>query len=125
VEWIWILLWSGVGALLSWQLVSPKLILFTTTMTIGTLAAIAYLSFLQGLWIPVIPPIIGLVVTAIILPVVTTKQLEKIQLRQTVELLITITKEQPSAGTIAIEYLKQAESQDNQELIERMLENRN
>ncbi|MBW4602677.1 MAG: CHASE2 domain-containing protein [Calothrix sp. FI2-JRJ7] len=123
MEWIWILLWSGVGAALSWQFVSPKLIIMTTIIAIGGLITIAYLAFLEGWWISVIPPIIGLVVAAQILPIVTAKHLEKIQLRQTVELLIAITKEQPSAGTIAIEYLKQAESQDNQELIERTLEN--
>ncbi len=125
VEWIWILLWSGVGAALSWHLVSPKLILVATAMTIAAIVMICYLAFLQGWWIPVIPAIIGLVVAAITLPIVTTKQSEKIQLRQTVELLIAISKEQPSAGTIAIEYLKLAESQENQALIERMLESEN
>ncbi|HAA28855.1 MAG TPA: hypothetical protein DCE56_15675, partial [Cyanobacteria bacterium UBA8553] len=65
---------------------------------------------------------IGVVVAAITLPIVTTRQLEKIQLRQSVKLLAAITKEQPAAGQIAIEYLKQAESPENQALIEGMLQ---
>jgi len=60
--------------------------------------------------------------TAVTLPIVTSKQLEKIQLCQTLKLLVAITKEQPTAGQSAIEYLKQSESQDNQALIEQMLQ---
>lgn len=123
VEWLWILLWSGVGAALSWQLVSPRSIVVLVAIAGAGLAGFAYLAFLQGWWIPVVPPAIALVVAAVTLPIVTTRQLEKIQLRQTVELLVAITKEQPAAGQIAIEYLKQAESQENQELIEQIISN--
>ncbi|HEY9707878.1 MAG TPA: CHASE2 domain-containing protein, partial [Oculatellaceae cyanobacterium] len=122
VEWIWILFWSGVGAALSWQVKSPRVIAVFVAIAGGGLTGIAYFAFLQGWWIPVIPPMIGVVVAAITLPIVTTKQLEKIQLRQSVKLLAAITQEQPAAGQIAIEYLKQAESQENQALIEEMLQ---
>jgi CHASE2 domain-containing sensor protein len=121
VEWLWILLWSGVGAVLSWQLKSSRSIVAAVAIAGGGLMGIAYLTFLQGWWIPTVPPMIGLVVTAMTLPIVTNRHLEKIQLRQTLELLVAITKEQPAAGQIAIEYLKQAESQENQALIERMV----
>ncbi len=122
VEWLWILFWSGVGAALSWQVKSPRAIAVFVAIAAGGLTGIAYFAFLQGWWIPVIPPMIGVVVAAITLPIVTTKQLEKIQLRQSVKLLAAITQEQPAAGQIAIEYLKQAESQENQALIEGMLQ---
>lgn len=122
VEWIWILLWSGLGAALSWQLKSPRAILIAFVMAEGGLIGIAYLAFLQGWWIPVVPPLIGLAIAAIILPIVTTKQLEKIQLIKTVELLVAMTEEQPTAGRIAIEYLKQAESSENQASIEEILQ---
>lgn len=122
VEWIWILLWSVVGVALSWQFVSPRLIIITTVMTIGAIVMTCYLAFLQGTWIPLIPAVIGLTVAVFTLPIVTIKQLEKIQMYQTLELLIAIAKDQPSAGIIAIEYFKQAESQENQALIEHILE---
>ncbi|MBD2774106.1 CHASE2 domain-containing protein [Iningainema tapete] len=121
VEWIWILLWSGVGAALSWLWKSPSSIIIIIMLAGLGLTLIAYLAFLQAWWIPVIPPFIGLATAAVTLPIVTIKQLEKIQLRQTVELLIAVTKEQPAVGQIAIEYLKQAESEENQALIDRII----
>ncbi|NEQ19761.1 MAG: hypothetical protein F6K28_09885 [Microcoleus sp. SIO2G3] len=83
----------------------------------------AYLAFLQAWWIPAVPPMIGLVVAAITLPIVTNRQSEKIQLRQTVELLVAISSEQPAVGQIAIEYLKQSESQENLAFIEQIISN--
>jgi adenylate cyclase len=121
VEWLWILLWSGAGTLFSWYFKSLKHLVAVIALTIFTLMTITYLAFLLGWWIPIVPPIIGLAVAAVSLPIVITKQLEIIQLSQTVKLLIALTEQQPTAGQIAIEYLKQAENQENQELIEKIL----
>ena len=123
VEWLWILLWSGLGAAFSWQIKSRRNLVIIIIIAGGGVVGIAYLAFLLGYWIPLIPPMIALVIAAITLPIVTIKQLEKIELRQTVQLLIAITQEQPAAGQIAIEYLKQAESQENQALIEQIIGN--
>ncbi|WYL98024.2 MAG: CHASE2 domain-containing protein [Gloeotrichia echinulata IR180] len=125
VEWLWILLWSGLGAAFSWQVKSRRNLVIIIIIAGAGLVGIAYLAFLLGYWIPLIPPMIALVIAAITLPIVTIKQLEKIELRQTVQLLIAITQEQPAAGQIAIEYLKQAESQENQALIEQIIGNQN
>ncbi|MBH8564179.1 CHASE2 domain-containing protein [Nostoc sp. CENA67] len=124
-EWLWILLWSGVGAALSWRVKSHRAVIAAVTIASGEMIAIAYLAFLNGWWIPTVPPMIGLVVAAMTLPMITNKQLEKIQLCQTVELLVAISKDQPAAGQIAIEYLKQAESLENQALIEQIVSNTN
>lgn len=121
VELLWVLLWSGVGAALGWQSKSPISILTTVAIAAAGLMGTAYLAFLQAWWIPAVPPMIGLVVAAITLPIVTNRQLEKIQLRQTVELLVAISSEQPAVGQIAIEYLKQAESQENLAFIEQII----
>ena len=89
----------------------------------GHLWGLAIWLFYRGWWLPVVPSTIGLVFAAVTLPIVTTRQLlDKIQLRQTVKLLVAIAQEKPAAGQIAIEYLKQAESQENQALIEQMLQ---
>ncbi|NES24958.1 MAG: CHASE2 domain-containing protein, partial [Symploca sp. SIO3E6] len=121
-EWLWILLWCGLGAALAWQVKSSRWITIAVITASGALVGITYLAFLQGWWLPVVPPIIGLVITAVTLPIVTTKQLlEKIQLRQTVKLLVVIAQEKPIAGQIAIEYFQQAESRENQALIEQVL----
>ncbi|NEP13400.1 MAG: CHASE2 domain-containing protein [Symploca sp. SIO2C1] len=122
-EWLWILLWSGLGAALAWQLKSPKQIALAVVVAIGVLVGVTYLAFLQGWWLPVVPPTIGLIVAAVTLPIVTTRQLlEKIQFRQTVKCLVEITQDKPAVGQIAIEYLKQAESQENQVLIEKIFQ---
>ncbi len=119
-EWLWILLWCGIGAALAWLVKNSKLVVILVLVVEGGLIAIAFFAFLQGWWIPVIPPLIGLAISAITLPIVTTKQLERIQLGLTLKYLITVSKQQPAAGQIAIEYLKLSETPENQVLIDRM-----
>ncbi|MEO1186587.1 MAG: molecular chaperone TorD, partial [Cyanobacteria bacterium J06636_27] len=108
----------GIGAILSWRWKSLYLLFVFILFSALGLIGIAYLGFLQGWWIPVIPAIFGLLIAAITLPIFTSKELEKIQLRQIVELLAIEAEEQPAVTQIAIEYLKQGESQENQSLIE-------
>lgn len=121
VDSLWILLCCFVGAALSWQMKSPRKVVIIVMIAASGVGAIAYVAFLHSWWIPVVPSIIGLVVSAITLPILTTIHLDKIKLRQTVKLLVAICQEQPTAGQIAIEYLKQAESQENQVFIEQII----
>jgi CHASE2 domain-containing sensor protein len=121
VECLWILLCSLVGAALSWQMKSLKSLVVIIIIAASGVSVIAYVTFLYGWWIPLVPSTMALVVSAIILPIVTIKHLEKIKLCQTVQLLVAISKEQPAAGQIAIEYLKQAESEENQIYIEQII----
>ncbi|MBN4005114.1 CHASE2 domain-containing protein [Nostoc sp. LPT] len=121
-ESLWILLWSGIGTLIAWRLKSPKQLMFVVTSTGLGLIVFSYLAFLQGWWIPIIPSLLGLILAPIILPMFATKQLEKIQLQQTLKLLLAVAKEQPAAGKIAIEYFKQAEGKENQQLIDKILQ---
>ncbi|MEO1377770.1 MAG: CHASE2 domain-containing protein, partial [Cyanobacteria bacterium J06635_10] len=123
IELLWILLWSGIGAVLSWRFKSICIMIWTIILAATAIAVVSYLVFNIGWWIPVIPPIFGLVIAAIILPFATSRQIERIQLRQIVELLVTAAKEQPAVGQIAIEYLKQGESRENQVLIEEIVFN--
>ncbi|MEH2324664.1 MAG: CHASE2 domain-containing protein [Nostoc sp.] len=122
---LWILLWSGIGTLIAWRLKSPRQLMFLVTSTGLGLIMFSYLAFLQGWWIPIIPPLLGLILAPIILPIFATKQLEKIQLQQTLKLLLAVAKEQPAAGKIAIEYFKQAEGKENQQLIDKILQQNN
>ncbi len=123
IEWLWILLWCGIGAVLSWRWKSIKIVVAAIIIAAGGLVGVCYLLFNFGWWIPVIPPILGLVIAAISLPILTNRQLAKIQLRQIVELLVMETFEQPAAAQIAIEYLKQGESEENQALIQEIIFN--
>ncbi|NET69498.1 MAG: adenylate/guanylate cyclase domain-containing protein [Sphaerospermopsis sp. SIO1G2] len=63
-EWLWILMWSTVGATLTWKLQSYNLlpiqrIIFILIAT-GILFAITYLVFLYGWWLPVVPSFLAL-----------------------------------------------------------------
>jgi CHASE2 domain-containing sensor protein len=120
-EWLWILAWAVIGAVLSWRLKFPSRIAIGIVLTSLGLSAGTYLAFLQGWWLPLVPSILGLVGAAIALPIMTNKQLERLQLRRTLELLRQNCATAPVAGQIAIEYLKKSENQNNQALIERWL----
>lgn len=121
-EITWIFLFTGVGAILGWRLKSPKILIAIVALTAIILIVFSYLAFLQDYWIPIHSPLLGFIVATIVIPIFTNKQLEKIQLRQTIELLAAVAKEQPATGQIAIEYLKQAESKENQQLIDIILQ---
>jgi adenylate cyclase len=121
IEWLWVLLCASIGAALAWQIKTPGLIAMAIVIAMAGILGGAYLAFLQGWWLPIVPAGMSLAIAAIVLPNVATKQLEKIQLRQTVRLLVTATQQDPTAGRIAVEYLKQSESKENQKLIEEFL----
>ncbi len=68
-EWLWIVTWASLGALLGWQLRSQKLTQpypssyrILVGLAIGTLslASTAYVAFLHGWWIPTVPPLLAL-----------------------------------------------------------------
>jgi len=64
-EWIWIMAWAGVGTVLGWALRSPQWTTLGTLLLGNSLLGITYLSFLQGWWIPVVPPLIAFVGAAV------------------------------------------------------------
>jgi adenylate cyclase len=120
-EWLWILAWSLIGATLTWKLKSIRESIVGVFLASLGLLAVAYLMFLQGWWLPLVPTLIGLVGGAIALPILTNKRLEKLQLRQIFDLLVEACHTYPVAGRIAIEYLKQSETENNQLLIQQWL----
>ncbi|MGB3207030.1 MAG: CHASE2 domain-containing protein [Crinalium sp.] len=65
VEGLWILAWSCFGASLSWKLRSPKKSTVSMLLAGSGLIGISYLSLLAGYWIPLIPPILALLGSAI------------------------------------------------------------
>jgi adenylate cyclase len=72
VEWLWILLWSCVGATLTWRWRHASGMrelsfqrLGSPFLAAGTLLGSSYASFLWGWWIPVVPPFLALSGSAI------------------------------------------------------------
>lgn len=72
LEWIWIFLWSGTGAILTWKfratakvkLLIARQVLISILAT-GVLLGSTYLLFINGWWIPVVPPFLALAGSAI------------------------------------------------------------
>jgi hypothetical protein len=106
---------------LSWRLKFPSRIAIGIVLTGLGLSAGTYLAFVRGWWLPLVPSLLGLVGAAIALPLMTNKQLERLQLRRTLELLRQNCVTAPAVGRIAIEYLKKSENQGNRAAIERWL----
>ncbi len=67
IQWAWILLWSGVGGVIVWHWRSPLKSSLLLLLTITLLGSIGYVSFLQGLWIPLATPLLALGSTTILL----------------------------------------------------------
>ena len=120
-EWVWIFGWSWIGVSLSWRFLrlrSPKRLILVIFLAGISLISVCYLAFLAGWWLPLVPPVLALVGAVIVIPIASEKQLEKLQLRRTVELIMEVYREKPAAARIAIEYLKRSHSKQNQALIE-------
>jgi adenylate cyclase len=66
-EWAWILLGSLVGALIGWCLRNPRWTVASMITLEGSLLIGTFLLFLQGWWIPVVPPALAMIVSAIAL----------------------------------------------------------
>ncbi len=66
LEWIWIIGWSWMGASLCWKLRSPSRSVLLIFIICSALTTGAYLKFLEGLWIPVVPPLMTLVGSAVV-----------------------------------------------------------
>ena len=68
LEWLWTFSWALLGAVLIWLLRSSKLKIIppgSLFLAGSCLVCISYLTFLYGWWIPVVPPMLGLVGSAV------------------------------------------------------------
>ncbi|TAE53763.1 MAG: adenylate/guanylate cyclase domain-containing protein [Nostocales cyanobacterium] len=67
-EWLWILLWSFIGSMLCWQQrKNIYLITISISITAFTLIITCLFAFLAGWWIPVIPPLLALLGSAVMI----------------------------------------------------------
>lgn len=64
-EWLWIFGWAVVGGAIAWTIRKTLLFLLLEGASVAALVSLSYLLFLQNGWVPVIPPAIALLTTAI------------------------------------------------------------
>lgn len=68
LEVLWIFCWSWLGASLSWRFRSPPLkLILSLFLAGGSLTTGAYLAFIGGYWIPLVPPMLALVGSAVVI----------------------------------------------------------
>jgi CHASE2 domain-containing sensor protein/two-component sensor histidine kinase len=65
MEWLWIVGWSTIGAAIGWRSSSPRKTATRTVLLGIVLLGSAYLLFLLGWWIIIVPPLLALVGSAI------------------------------------------------------------
>ncbi len=74
-EWLWILLWSYLGATLRWRIQNLRTSFLSILLFCFVLILSAYISFLYGWWIPIVPALLGFSFSAIVI----TSQIARIQ----------------------------------------------
>ncbi len=122
VEYSWILVWALLGTGFSWWLKSPKLIALSFVLTSILLTSVCYLAFLQGWWLPVVPSFFVLGGTAIAVIMITNRERDRLLCQQTLTELLLIQPTSTLVIKIALEYLKQSETKENQILLQNLLE---
>jgi len=70
LEWLWILLWAGVGGIITWMprydgLGRRLAAIIGIVLAAGCLVGISFLVFLQGWWIPLVPSLMALLGSAV------------------------------------------------------------
>jgi CHASE2 domain-containing sensor protein len=124
LEWVWIMFWAGIGAVIGWGLRSPVRRIISLILISGGLIGGSYAVFLLGWWIPVVPTLVSFWGATIAILLITDKQRERLRFEYTFTLLLNSLQDYPNAGRIAIEYLKQSETKEHQAVIDRQLAER-
>ena len=65
LAWVWLVLWSTIGAVIGWTASSPRQTVFKVVLWGVALCGGAYGFFLLGWWVTIIPPLLALVGSAI------------------------------------------------------------
>ncbi|BCX07619.1 MAG: serine/threonine protein kinase [Fischerella sp.] len=76
-EAVWVWGWSIVGGVLAWQLRYPLRLGLAGSVSLGSLVGVCYLLFLQGAWLPVIPPAVTLVLSGVSVMAYSTYQTQQ------------------------------------------------
>lgn len=121
LEFLWILFWGIIGVIISWCIQSEILILLSVCLTIIILIIFCYFIFLSGWWLPLVPALLTLSITAITAILIRNKQRDRFLFQHMLELLLAKFQTYPVIGRIALEYLKRSESKHNQILIEQKI----
>jgi diguanylate cyclase (GGDEF)-like protein/PAS domain S-box-containing protein len=66
-KWLWVFGWSWVGAVLSWKIRPPERSALCVLLAAAGLIGVCYLALLAGWWVPLVPPLLALMGSAVII----------------------------------------------------------
>lgn len=92
-EWLWIVLWSWIGAALSWRLRSPLQSSLAILSAGAGLALFCFVAFLGGWWLPLLPAGLALITSSVAI-IAHIAHLEE-ELKRSKEFLNTIINKIP------------------------------
>jgi CHASE2 domain-containing sensor protein len=118
---VWLGSWIALGAILAWCVGSMPRVLLLVILSEGILYGISVKALAWGWWIPMVPCFLGFAIAALTIVFLTQREQEKLQLIQTVELILAESDNQVTTTNIAIEYLKQGETPEKVKVIENMV----
>jgi hypothetical protein len=121
---VWLGSWIALGAILAWCVGSMPRVLLLVILGEGIIYGISVKALAWGWWIPIVPCFLGFAIAALTIVLLTNREQEKLQLIQTVELILAESDDQVTATNIAIEYLKQGETPDKVKVIENLVESK-
>lgn len=122
VESLWILLWGTIGIALSWRWQSWIAIAISLGIASLVLIAVSYYAFVLGWWLPLIPALLTLTLTAFAAIAINNRRRERVKFQHILTSLLTASRDRPTVGTIALEYFKQSENKANIRRIDNAVE---
>ncbi|BAZ33336.1 serine/threonine protein kinase with Chase2 sensor [Cylindrospermum sp. NIES-4074] len=103
-EFVWVWGWSVIGGVLAWQWRHPVLLLVVGVFTLTGLVGIGAGLFLQAVWIPLIPPGLALIMSAVGVMVYATYQSQQ----QTQVMILQVEKQQEAIAQLSVLLNEQA-----------------
>lgn len=122
VESLWILLWGTIGIVLSWRWQSWRAIAISLGIASLVLIAVCYYAFVLGWWLPLVPALLTLTLTAFTAIFINNRRRERVKFQHILTSLLTASRDRPTVGAIALEYFKQSENKANIRRIDNAIE---
>ncbi|MBF2005567.1 MAG: CHASE2 domain-containing protein [Chlorogloeopsis fritschii C42_A2020_084] len=89
MEAVWIWSWAIIGGFLAWRLQYPLRLGLAGGISLGGLVGVCYLLFLQGGWLPIVPPALTLLLSGVSVMAYTTYQTQQ----QTKVIILQVEKQ--------------------------------
>ncbi|RUR75144.1 CHASE2 domain-containing protein [Chlorogloeopsis fritschii PCC 9212] len=89
MEAVWIWGWAIIGGFLAWRLRYPLRLGLAGGISLGGLVGVCYLLFLQGGWLPIVPPALTLLLSGVSVMAYTTYQTQQ----QTKVIILQVEKQ--------------------------------